>query len=131
MSIGKGLTRVLLAAAVAILPLAAQQAAADRSCWLRDVASPSDSRVYALCEQGTIWVTTDGGQKWISRDMGANLTLRALAFLDNNHGLAVGNDGAILATDDGGNTWGYAEVRDHRETDGRGFCRQFRMVLRV
>lgn len=105
MSNGKGFARLAAALAVAILPISAQQQGADRSCWLRDVASPSDSSVYALCEQGTLWVTTDGGQKWSSRILGSNVTLRAMAFLDQNRGLAVGDGGTILATEDAGKTW--------------------------
>ena len=31
----------------------------EGSCWLRDAASPARSLVYALCEQGTLWYTTD------------------------------------------------------------------------
>ena len=45
----------------------------EGSCWLRDAASPAPSTVYALCEQGTLWVTTDGGTKWDGRNMGATV----------------------------------------------------------
>src|SRR6185436_4548010 len=65
----------------------------EGSCWLRDAASPALSTVYALCEQGTLWVTTDGGTKWEGRSMGATVPLRAMAFMDAKHGIAVGDAG--------------------------------------
>src|SRR5215472_14969446 len=61
------------------------------SCWLRDAASPAPSTVYAMCEQGTFWITTDGGAKWTSRETAAKMPLRALTFLDANRGLVVGD----------------------------------------
>src|SRR5689334_3700484 len=88
-------------AAIAVLaafPVHAQTASEDKSCWLRDVAAPADSTVFALCEQGPVWATTDGGAKWAQRNTGAADSLRALAFLDANRGLAVGHGGIIVAT---------------------------------
>src|SRR5437763_2674718 len=83
-----------------VLPLAA-----DGSCWLRDAAAPAGSTVYALCEQGILWVTTDGGAKWAPRNTGAKQPLRAMAFLDATRGITVGDGGVILGSDDGGKTW--------------------------
>lgn len=75
------------------------------SCWLRDAASPAPSTVFALCEQGTLWVTTDGGAKWTPRSMGASAPLRAMAFVDAKNGIVVGDGGTVLATEDGGVKW--------------------------
>jgi photosystem II stability/assembly factor-like uncharacterized protein len=58
-----------------------------------------------MCEQGTFWVTTDGGAKWTASETSAKVPLRALTFLDSKRGLAVGDQGFILATDDSGKTW--------------------------
>jgi photosystem II stability/assembly factor-like uncharacterized protein len=77
----------------------------EGSCWLRDAASPAPSTVYALCEQGTLWITTDGGAKWTSKNMSATTPLRAMTFLDSKRGIAVGDGGTILGTDDGGISW--------------------------
>src|SRR5689334_19658343 len=85
---------------LSILPLLA-----EGSCWLRDFASPATSTAYALCEQGALWVTTDGGAKWTSSNPGAKQPLRAMAFLDAKRGVAVGDGGAVLGSDDGGKTW--------------------------
>lgn len=75
------------------------------SCWLRDAASPAPSTAYALCEQGTLWSTADGGAKWESRSIGASVPLRAMTFLDAKRGIVVGDGGTVLGTDDGGRKW--------------------------
>lgn len=50
-------------------------------------------------------VTNDEGATWAQRKIANAAALRALAFLDVNRGLTVGDRGAILATDDAGHTW--------------------------
>src|SRR6266496_1945096 len=109
MSRGIALARVGLLAGIAMLPVLAQDQAQTRSCWLRDLASPVPSTIYALCEQGSVWISADGGATWSSKETGAKAPLRAMAFLDTNHGLAVGDDGLIMATTDGGKTWNDAK----------------------
>ena len=47
----------------------------------------------------------DGGQSWQVFDTGQHLPIRAVTFLNANHGWAVGSLGTILATRDGGRTW--------------------------
>jgi photosystem II stability/assembly factor-like uncharacterized protein len=78
---------------------------AEGSCWLRDAASPAPSVVYALCEQGVLWASTDGGAKWEARPIKSEVPLRAMAFADAMHGIAVGDAGTVLGTDDAGKTW--------------------------
>ena len=96
--------RVVLSAAVCLLPAAAWGADA-RSCWLRDAVTPADNLTYALCQQGDVLVSADGGVKWTAHPTGATGLLRAIAFLDANRGFAVGDGGALLVTDDGARTW--------------------------
>jgi photosystem II stability/assembly factor-like uncharacterized protein len=91
--------------ALAVMPLATF-AADERTCNMRDAALPTNSITYVLCEQALLLVTNDDGATWAQRKI-PNTTagLRALAFLDVNRGLTVGDHGAILATDDAGRTW--------------------------
>src|SRR3954451_16030202 len=96
---------LLLAALAALSNPRPLPAAEGRSCWLRDLSSPANSLAYAMCAQGTLWTTTDSGATWTSRDMGTDKALRALAFLDANRGISVGDGGLILGTEDGGKTW--------------------------
>jgi len=65
----------------------------DHACWI--AGSP-----------GTlVFHTPDGGHTWASFSTGQSLPIRALTFLDENRGWAVGALGTILATRDGGRTW--------------------------
>jgi photosystem II stability/assembly factor-like uncharacterized protein len=101
---GRALTRLVKILLVSMLwQLAAS--AQDRSCWLRDGASPAPSLVYLLCEQGGLLVTTDGGASWSNRATGTTGHLRNIDFIDANHGFAAGDQGLLVATADGGKTW--------------------------
>src|SRR6516164_5348563 len=80
-------------------------AADERACNMRDAALPTNSITYVLCEQGLLLITNDEGATWAQRKMGNAPSLRAIAFLDVNRGLAVGDGGTILATDNAGRTW--------------------------
>jgi photosystem II stability/assembly factor-like uncharacterized protein len=77
----------------------------EGSCWLRDAASPGPMTAYALCQQGVLWVTSDGGTTWQSRNMDTTIPLRAMTFLDARRGVVVGEAGTVLGTDDGGMKW--------------------------
>jgi len=78
--------------------------AQDRTCWLRDGASPAPSLVYLLCEQGAFLVTTDAGATWATREIKSG-HLRNIDFIDADHGFAVGDSGLLVATSDAGKTW--------------------------
>lgn len=89
----------------AIAALSAIPVLAAGSCWLRDAASPAPSTVFALCEQGVLWISTDGAARWESRAIKTDLPLRAMAFIDAAHGIVVGDSGLVLGTSDAGKTW--------------------------
>jgi len=86
---------------------------------LRGVAALNAQTMIAVGEQGSILRTTDAGVTWkrISsgtsalavpvRDAGtgSNAGLSGVSFADANTGIAVGSQGAILRTVDGGSTW--------------------------
>jgi photosystem II stability/assembly factor-like uncharacterized protein len=87
------------------LPLLVSGAEVSRACWLRDAVSPTPTVVYAMCEQGRLYTTTDAGATWSTSETKAEATLRSLTFIDATHGLIVGDRGTILASDDAGKTW--------------------------
>lgn len=62
--------------------------------------------VFSVGDQQMVSASTDGGRTWSWRaSMAAGTLLNGLAFLDDQTGLAVTTDGAILKTTDGGNSW--------------------------
>lgn len=99
------ITRMGWLLTLAVVPLVTF-AADERSCNMRDAALPTNSVTYVLCEQGLLLVTNDEGVTWAQRKIAnAAGALRAIAFLDVNRGVTVGDGGGILATDDAGRTW--------------------------
>ena len=86
-------------AAVSELPQAARHfdfaalAVRGPKCW---IAGTPGTRVFH---------TADAGRTWSAFDTGSTVPLRAMAFVDDQHGWAAGELGTILATADGGRTW--------------------------
>lgn len=67
------------------------------------VAGP---QVWVAGSPGTrVFHSADGGRTWTAHPTGQNLPLRALEFVDERIGYAVGDLGTILATNDGGRSW--------------------------
>ncbi len=62
-------------------------------CW---IAGSPGSRVF---------FTPDAGRTWSAFPTGTTVPLRAVTFVDDLHGWAVGQLGLILASNDGGRTW--------------------------
>ena len=52
-----------------------------------------------------VFHSADAGRSWAAFATGSLLPLRAMTFVDNRHGWAVGEVGTVLATGDGGQTW--------------------------
>ena len=78
--------RLVCLAGFSLLPaLAADAPQQTRSCWLRDLASPVPSNIYALCEQGSVWMSSDNGATWSVKETGAKGAVRAMSFLDAKH----------------------------------------------
>jgi photosystem II stability/assembly factor-like uncharacterized protein/cellulose biosynthesis protein BcsQ len=64
---------------------------------------------WTVSEEGSVWSTTNGGATWLKLAFGAKTLsfgppLRAVVFLDRQHGWIAGADG-IFATQDGGGSW--------------------------
>jgi photosystem II stability/assembly factor-like uncharacterized protein len=90
----------------ALIPLLPLIAADERTCTMRDAAVPTNVEVRVLCDQGLLLVTADDGATWATpRRIAPTGGFRALAFIDSNRGIAVGDGGKIFATADTGKTW--------------------------
>jgi photosystem II stability/assembly factor-like uncharacterized protein len=68
-------------------------------------------------------VTTDGGTSWTSRDpaVGSNCTLSRIKAFDLDHVYAAGDRGDFFSTDDGGNTWDFADLGANNSLYGMSF----------
>jgi photosystem II stability/assembly factor-like uncharacterized protein len=62
-------------------------------------------RLVVVGERGVIAVSDDEGSSWRQVPCPTSVTLTALRFSDERHGVAVGHGGVVLATEDGGNRW--------------------------
>jgi hypothetical protein len=63
-------------------------------------------QVWVAGSPGTrVFRSSDGGHTWQPFATGQNAPLRAMSFVDESTGFAVGDLGTILATSDGGRTW--------------------------
>lgn len=75
------------------------------------------TRVVAAGQRGHILVSDDRGASWRQANVPVAADLTAVAFADAKLGWAVGHDGVILHSRDGGGTWS-------RQADGRAEAQQ-------
>ncbi len=68
--------------------------------------------IYALGEKGSIWYSTDNGWNWEKSELGVSANMKGIAWEQKNYGfglqttgVAVGENGAVVITKDGGKTW--------------------------
>ena len=67
---------------------------------------PQGAKLWIVGAPGSVVLhSADDGATWQLLPTGQTLPLNDVAFLDDQHGIAVGAFGVILATDDGGRTW--------------------------
>jgi len=59
-------------------------------------------------EFGRMKRTDDGGKTWKNITSGVETSLMSVAFKDDRHGVAVGLEGVVLVTEDGGSRWAEA-----------------------
>ncbi len=83
---------------------------------LRAVCAVDRLHVVAVGDHGVVWQTLDGGKTWDRMKSGSKASLRAVCFVNELQGWAVGRTerasdtsiGTVLKTDDGGLTWSEA-----------------------
>ena len=69
------------------------------------------SRLIAVGERGHILISEDNASSWKQMPVPVRVTLTASYFVDEKQGWAVGHDGVVLHTSDGGSHW-------HKQLDG-------------
>jgi len=97
---------VLAMSACALLPAVEQSEPAPLAAksLLLDLAKAGD-RLVAVGDRGHVLVSADQGDTWEQILVPTRAMLTAVAFPTATDGWAVGHDGVILATTDGGKTW--------------------------
>ncbi len=86
-----------------LVPVPAKLAPRAASALLLDLARAGTSWV-AVGQRGNILLSADG-KTWQQVPAPADTTLTRVRFLDASHGWAIGYDGTILVTEDGGKSW--------------------------
>ncbi|MCD4750681.1 MAG: hypothetical protein K8R59_15020 [Thermoanaerobaculales bacterium] len=98
---------------IVVVPLGAQdgeppeyavQAPLAAKALLLDVTAV-DGLLVAVGSRGHILLSEDQGQSWHQAEVPTRSGLNAVHFHDRNFGWAVGHDGVIVRTQDGGATW--------------------------
>ena len=64
-----------------------------------------DSRLVAVGERGHILYSEDACTSWVQAQVPVSVNLTAVCFPTYEKGWAVGHDGVVLNTEDGGKTW--------------------------
>ena len=95
-SAGVGFTDVLDTPAL-MSPLASRS--------LLQAVTRAGDRIVAVGQRGHIVISVDGGTTWKQSPVPVSSDLTAVFFADDKHGWAVGHDGVILHTGDGGGRW--------------------------
>ena len=72
--------------------------------YLMDVEKAGD-RLVAVGERGFVLLSDDAGKSWKAVGTPIVRTLTGVAFNGDKVGVAVGHGGALVRTEDGGNTW--------------------------
>ncbi|MCW8883657.1 MAG: YCF48-related protein [Motiliproteus sp.] len=62
-------------------------------------------RLFAAGERGHIIYSEDQGSSWQQATVPVSSSLTAISFVDANTGWAVGHDGVVLKSSDGGGSW--------------------------
>ncbi len=77
---------------------------------MKSIALTGEQSLIIVGNAGSIWQYTE--QTWWNRTTSFTENLHDVDFNGAEDGLAVGDSGTILATDDGGTTWDYREAPD-------------------
>lgn len=87
-----------IAKAVAPPPISAQD-------HFYDVAHPGPDVLWMVGMLGKIVRSEDGGQSWVEQRSMTKRNLQSIAAWNPREAVAVGDNGIVLVTQDGGNTW--------------------------
>lgn len=70
-----------------------------------DISSPEPDVLWAVGLAGKVVRSNDAGRSWIAQNASITANLQSIAAWDRARAVAVGNDGAVIVTADGGEHW--------------------------
>lgn len=91
-------------AAIDLLMIPAEKSNKAPVSLLMDIAKVGD-RLVVVGERGHILYADLDGKEWLQADVPVSVTLTAVDFVTDRIGWAVGHDGVVLHSEDGGQTW--------------------------
>jgi len=97
-------TQAAAGAFVDVLDTPAQPSPLAARSLLQGIAQ-AGNRLVAVGQRGHVLVSRDDGKAWTQSPVPVSSDLTAIYFVDADRGWAVGHDGVILHTDDGGTRW--------------------------
>lgn len=108
------------------------------SSLLLDIAR-AGQRLIAVGERGHILYSEDEGGHWVQAQVPSRVMLTRVFFIDDKNGWAVGHDGNVLHSSDGGVSWelqrdGVADqvgINEERAGRARGKVEEIRLQLAV
>ena len=75
------------------------------STLIKSIDFPDAAHGWAVCDDGNIVATSNGGSTWSVQDSPTSSTLWSVDFVDASNGWSVGDDGIVLHTTSGGISW--------------------------
>lgn len=75
-------------------------------------ATRAGQRIVVVGDYGTVLISDDGEQFRQARSVPVQSLLTSVQFIDAQHGWAVGHDGVVLTSTDGGETWSLLRKAD-------------------
>jgi photosystem II stability/assembly factor-like uncharacterized protein len=91
--------------AIDLLELPAVKSSAASRALLLDAATRGDNSLVAVGTYGVIILSDDDAESWTQAEVPVSVTLTGVHFPTPDKGWAVGHDGLILHSADGGKTW--------------------------
>ncbi len=78
--------------------------------YLFGVSAVDKKHVQVCGQDGKLYASEDGGERWAKQKTGTDHHLYDIDFRDADHGICVGQNGTLLVTGNGGSDWSAAPV---------------------
>lgn len=94
--------------------VSAAAADSNNSCWVNGSAA-SEHGLWLLCQEGSLYLSTDQGVNWQTKPLPSGLRLRTVGFPTDRKGFVAGDEGVLMETEDGGSSWRKLESSTDRK----------------